>query len=308
MRGARFARERDDEEGAMTVPAGWYDDGSGRQRWWDGTQWTEHFAPVESAAQVPDAGDAAFEETDLDATVPRRTYTAPTYTAPAYTAPAYTAPAYTAPAYTAPAYTAPADTAPAYATVPEEPKTVSVLGFVGFGLAVLGTILACIPIWFTLIPGLVILFAALVISTIAVFRKNTRKWPAITGIALSVVGGIIGIAVAIIMLFVTTMTAVVTNLPTTFPTPMSTDDPGAQAGRPLPEQITAGFLLLVADQEDIEAYTEPGVAACIGEHLYDSALSDEILWDIATATPLDDEALPAVEQASNDAADACTAP
>lgn len=24
--------------------AGWYDDGSGRQRWWDGIQWTEHFA------------------------------------------------------------------------------------------------------------------------------------------------------------------------------------------------------------------------------------------------------------------------
>lgn len=26
----------------MSTPAGWYDDGSGRQRWWDGTQWTEH--------------------------------------------------------------------------------------------------------------------------------------------------------------------------------------------------------------------------------------------------------------------------
>ncbi|WP_312172113.1 DUF2510 domain-containing protein, partial [Microbacterium sp.] len=30
----------------MTTPAGWYDDGSGRQRWWDGEQWTEHVAPV----------------------------------------------------------------------------------------------------------------------------------------------------------------------------------------------------------------------------------------------------------------------
>lgn len=24
------------------TPAGWYDDGSGRQRWWDGRQWTDH--------------------------------------------------------------------------------------------------------------------------------------------------------------------------------------------------------------------------------------------------------------------------
>ncbi|MDN3443768.1 DUF2510 domain-containing protein [Microbacterium sp. APC 3901] len=35
----------------MTTPAGWYDDGSGRQRWWDGTQWTEHFAPIVESAE-----------------------------------------------------------------------------------------------------------------------------------------------------------------------------------------------------------------------------------------------------------------
>lgn len=29
----------------MTTPAGWYDDGSGQQRWWDGHAWTEHLAP-----------------------------------------------------------------------------------------------------------------------------------------------------------------------------------------------------------------------------------------------------------------------
>lgn len=26
--------------------AGWYDDGSGRQRWWDGSRWTEHYADL----------------------------------------------------------------------------------------------------------------------------------------------------------------------------------------------------------------------------------------------------------------------
>lgn len=26
------------------APAGWYNDGAGALRWWDGTQWTDHFA------------------------------------------------------------------------------------------------------------------------------------------------------------------------------------------------------------------------------------------------------------------------
>jgi len=34
----------------MTTPAGWYDDGSGRRRWWDGGRWTEHF---EAASATP---------------------------------------------------------------------------------------------------------------------------------------------------------------------------------------------------------------------------------------------------------------
>ena len=33
----------------MSKPAGWYDDGSGRLRWWDGDQWTEHFADQQQA-------------------------------------------------------------------------------------------------------------------------------------------------------------------------------------------------------------------------------------------------------------------
>ena len=32
----------------MSVPAGWYDDGTGRQRWWDGNAWGVYAQDVSS--------------------------------------------------------------------------------------------------------------------------------------------------------------------------------------------------------------------------------------------------------------------
>ncbi|MFF2371620.1 DUF2510 domain-containing protein [Agromyces sp. NPDC058110] len=37
------------------TPAGWYDDGSGCQRYWDGQQWTDRFAPTEPAGAAEPA-------------------------------------------------------------------------------------------------------------------------------------------------------------------------------------------------------------------------------------------------------------
>ncbi|MGB3374507.1 MAG: hypothetical protein WBA87_05145, partial [Microbacterium sp.] len=225
---------------------------------------------------------------------------APGFAAPAAPA-APGAPAYAAPTAGNPAYMAPAYAAPAYAAAPQGPKSTSVLGFVGLGLAVLGTILACIPTLYTTIPGLVVLFAALVISIIALFKKGTQKWPGITGAALSVVGGIIGAIVLAVVLLVSAATAMVRDLPSSFPDPISTDL-FESMDRPEPEMITAGYMLLVMGQDGFEQYTEPGVAACIGENLYDSDLSDATLWDIATGQSVDDAD---VQQAFTEAEDAC---
>lgn len=41
-----------------TTPPGWYDDGRGALRWWDGAQWTEH---VQTPDAEPDAVDGAAE-------------------------------------------------------------------------------------------------------------------------------------------------------------------------------------------------------------------------------------------------------
>lgn len=45
----------------MTVPAGWYDDGSGRRRWWDGVEWTPHFEqPLAELATTSVSAQAGY--------------------------------------------------------------------------------------------------------------------------------------------------------------------------------------------------------------------------------------------------------
>ncbi|SDS04066.1 DUF2510 domain-containing protein [Microbacterium paraoxydans] len=114
------------------------------------------------------------------------------------------------------------------APAPAAPKKVSVLGLVGLGLAALGLLLAFIPV--TLPFAWFLLAAGFIVSLISLFLKGT-KWPGITGLGVSVLGGIVAIVVSIFFVLAVANTVRPVTLPdydegtTQSPAP-ETDDTG----------------------------------------------------------------------------------
>lgn len=180
-----------------TPPAGWYDDGRSALRYWDGTQWTEHTAPLVPAEGAATAAYPAAPA-DRSATTPYAAATADLSATAPYAASAgqYSTQPYAAAQYPAAAYggaPAPAPPAPA----PEQGGP-NVLGIVALVIAAVGFVFACIP--FIQVVAWVLLPIAFVLSIVALFLAG-RKWPAITGLVISVVGAIVGAVVAAVVVF-----------------------------------------------------------------------------------------------------------
>ena len=77
-----------------------------------------------------------------------------------------------------------------------EPGGVNVLGVVALVIAAVGFVFACVPL--VQVVALILLPIAFVLSIVALFLEG-RKWPAFTGLIVSVLGGIVGAVVFVIV-------------------------------------------------------------------------------------------------------------
>lgn len=196
----------------MTTPAGWYDDGSGILRWWDGQQWTAHVRTAQVAPEAPPA--AVATEAPVAAVAPEAPATAVAPEAVASSAAAEPEPfvppyavqaqvgypgAASAPAYPAAAVTGypGAAPSPSASPAPAPARRISVLGIIGLAVAVLGVVLACVPPIATV--GWIVLGLGFLTSLVSLFLRGA-KWPGITGMGVTVFGTVLALGVSLLAL------------------------------------------------------------------------------------------------------------
>ncbi len=176
------------------------------------------------------------------------------------------------------------------AAEPAGPAKPSVLGLVGLGLAVVGTILAFIPI----INGFsfVFLAAGFIVALISLFLKG-KKWPGISGLILSVVGTIIAVIMVFVYLvaFAQSVSDEIDSLPSSppsvpsaEPTPddSTTPDDSVSGSRPTVEEVETGINAIIA-MSGAEGYT-PEQVTCLAQEFVNSDLDDATLRKIADST------------------------
>lgn len=225
----------------MTTPAGWYDDGSGRLRWWDGSAWTEHtmdavppspaqttphesvVEPGSSAGITPSSGSGSGSGSEPEIptfTPPYAAQESAPWATPATAASQPAAPtgghAASAASYPGAPATAAAVPLDPYAPRPAAAKRrTSVLGIIGLTLATLGVVLSCIPA--IAIIGWILLGVGFVTSLVSLFLPGAR-WAGIAGLAVGVLGAVLALAVAL-------LTFAAAESPADEPAPAATEKP-----------------------------------------------------------------------------------
>lgn len=279
----------------MTIPAGWYDDGSGRQRWWDGSGWTEHTVSTEPGSPAPAAVRAAEDARDPSAQAQSPSMQvenpstqvenpstqaenpptqvgepfAPPYVLSSsdaagpgahpphaggqygdmrygnaphpgaqYPRAQYPGAQYPAAEYEAAQYGAPGTPHPVDGGMQRRTRA-SVLGIVGLSVVALGVILSCVPP--VSVIGWVLLGVGFVVSLISLFLRGA-KWPGIAGIALSVLGAVLAVAVALLTLAAARVPTALDDDPTPLATPGTrpTDAPSSEPSPATPATPVEG--------------------------------------------------------------------
>ena len=294
----------------MTTPAGWYDDGSGDLRWWDGQQWTTHVrtaehtppaAPALPAAPAPTAADATKAAAATEAAVPDIPAAPEQPFAPPYALPGQEHPLpgsgttdpYGATTHsnatsshgpntpygtTAPYGIPPYGTTTAYGAAPAAPprRRVSPAGIAGLAAAVIGVVLACIPP--VALAGWVLLGIALVVSVVSLFLRGA-KWPGIAGLSVAIVGSALAGAVALVTLGLTAAVeagggSTPAPSPSASAAPTSATDPSDIEGAEMVafEDLAVGDCLPYVDYTDVDQIYELPVVPCDQPH------TDEVFY------------------------------
>lgn len=249
------------------APAGWYDDGSGGRRYWDGDAWTQYVAPGPATvpwAQVePEtAPTAVLPVGDESPTIPfvwgsqgpeaagsgyRDAPTASAGWSDASTAYGDTVPTVPYGTVGANPYAAtetygalPTTTLPGHPfTEPSNPGP-NVVGIIAILVAIVGFLLVFLPAasgfaW-------IVVSAAFVLSLIGLFLRGA-KWPAVIGLVISIIAAIAGIVMFVTFLIGSVGDVIEDAIPEgpVLPLPLP-DDPGAGQDGEQPEAPVAGDL------------------------------------------------------------------
>lgn len=251
----------------MRAPAGWYEDGSGGRRYWDGDAWTRYVAPgpetLPPTLVLPESSTTAVSSSGDDSpTIPfvwgSRGSGGSDAVGSAYDGAATASAGWndgSGPAAGAASRDAPTEDygAPATMVLPRHPfaepsyaepsnRDLNVVGVIALGVAIVGLVFAFIPalsgVAWILVP------VAIVLSIIGLSLRGA-KWPAVTGLVVSIIAAVVGVVMFVASVIGSIGTALdeldeaIPDVPG-LPLP-GQDDPGADPD-PEPQAPDAGTL------------------------------------------------------------------
>lgn len=212
----------------MGATAGWYDDGSGRQRWFDGTQWTDHFldAPVPPTPDQPQEtpGHLPVENLVTDgATAPSATTSVPPIAVSVSPTAVAGAPFVSSPQYEAPPVFG--VSVPPVNPYAPAPSAAPIAGKRPMGLAVAALIVGIVAFFSGLLPiwGILAGLAGVALGIVALVRGQSKP--------LSIIGAVLG-GFALLASFGTTF-ALIAGVPSVNQITSSPQSSAAPSGSPV---------------------------------------------------------------------------